>query len=85
MIKYDSFGTPISFNYSDKSTEYKTGCGFVLSLFFVALITFLYLLNNLTSMAKRKGSTISFSTLDSYLSINDTFTKDDGLRFAFLL
>jgi len=67
VLKYDSFGTPINFNYADGSTEYRTGCGSCLSLI-VLLFTVILLVNSLIVMVYHKGSNVSTFTLDSHFT-----------------
>ena len=81
MLRLDSFGTPISFNYENGSSLHTTVYGSCLSIL-VILVTFTFLTNNLSVMATYTGSIVSTSTVDSYLSANDTFTQDDGFRMA---
>ena len=47
------------------------------------MITLLFLANSLVAMVMRKGSNMTAFIADSQFTYNDTFTKDDGLRFAF--
>ena len=73
VLWFDSYGTPISFNHADGSSEYRTLIGSCLG-FFVALLTLTFLANNLTVMANHKGSVMTTTTLESHFTNEDTFT-----------
>ena len=75
---------PISLNYPDGRTEYTTSCGALLSIL-ITTMTALLLANNLVAMFTYSGSIFSSSVMDSNYSYNDTFTQNDGLRFAFMI
>ena len=82
LLKLDSYGTPISLNYSDGSSEYKTVSGSCFSAL-VTLLTLIYLANNLYLMGTYSKSTLSTTLVESGFADNETFTSKNGFRIAF--
>ena len=82
ILDFDSYATPISFNFSNGSNMYSTGLGAFLSIF-VMLITFTYLGSNMNVMVTNKGSSVFTSATDSAFTYKDTITSKDGFRIAF--
>ena len=68
-------------NYGNGSAVYSTGLGACLSVL-VALLTYIYLGNNLHVMFNHKGDNVSIFVADSALTYNDTITQEDGFRLA---
>ena len=82
VLRFDSYGTPVGFNYENGSPEYRTACGSSLSVF-VAFITLTFFANKIIVMATHKGSNFSTLSADNYFTYNDTFTQEDDFRLAF--
>ena len=81
ILKYDDFGTPISFNYSDGSDQYRTPCGAGMSIC-VLFLSIGFLANNIYAMYTHKGNNVSNSTRYSFFKFSEKFTVKDDLRFA---
>ena len=66
----------------EKGTDYRTGCGGIVSLF-ISIATLIYFGNNLLAVIDYKGTNVLSSSVEDYFPEDVTFAPDDGFALAF--
>ena len=79
--RYDIFGQPVSFNFSEDSSDYKSLAGFFLTCA-VFTITILFTVQNIIILRERDGTLITTAVKANYNDENRIFTEEDGFQIA---
>ena len=77
MKRYDIFGQPVGFNFSEDSTEYKSMAGLFLTCI-VFTITILFTVQNIIILRARNGTLFTSAVKTNFNDENRIFTEDDG-------
>ena len=81
MKKYDIFGQPVGFNFSEDSSDYKSMTGLFLTCL-VFTITILFTVQNIIVLRERNGTLFTTAVKANYNDENRIFTEDDGFQIA---
>ena len=82
FLKFDQFGSTMSFNFQGGSSTYRSPHGACISLL-VMIITLIFTIERIIVLIDKEDT--KFTTTMQYNSLEDTeaFTSDDGLMLAF--
>ena len=81
MKKYDIFGQPVGFNFSEDSSDYKSMSGLFLTCI-VFTITILFTVQNIIILRERNGTLFTTADKANYNDENRIFTEEDGFQIA---